>query len=84
MSRRYHISEAMVEGFIRKHPGCTQRDIAAAFPTGDRVYGSHKFVASIVTQMREKGKLPDVPRCAHCKRALTRGNRNTPLTLLTP
>lgn len=76
------ITEAMVEGFISLNPGCTQRDIAAAFPTGNTVYGSHKFVASIVTKMRKSGKLADVPRCPECGRALTRGHRNTPLTLL--
>lgn len=75
------ITEAMVIGYIRRHPGCTQKQIATAFPTGSKLYGSHKFVSAVVARLREKGLVPDVPRCKVCKRALTRGHQNTRLYL---
>jgi len=76
------ITKDMVESFIRYHPGCTQRDIARAFPTGNKIYGSHKFVASHIQELRLEGKLPDVPRCETCKRAMTRGRKNLKLFLI--
>lgn len=75
------ITPKIVEDFIRHHPGCTQRDIARALPTGSKIYGSHKFVASAVGVLRAEGKLPDVDRCPVCGRAKTRGRKNLKLFL---
>ena len=76
------ITKFMVETFIKHHPGCTQKDIARAFPTGNKIYGSHKFVASHIEALRQEGRLPDVPRCETCRRAITRGRKNLKLYLI--
>lgn len=75
------ITKDAVEQYLREHPGSTQREIAAAFPTGDAVYGSHKFVANHVYALRREKKLPDVERCCACGGAFTRGRRNLKLFL---
>jgi hypothetical protein len=71
-----------VEQYIREHPGCTQKQIAAAFPNNNKLYGSHKFVASAVTELRRMGKVEDVERCDKCGRAMTRGRPNAPLYII--
>lgn len=76
------ITKEKVEEFLRTNPGSTQKEIAQSMPTGDAVYGAHKFVASAVVALRAEGKLPDVERCDHCSQALTRGRRNARLFLL--
>jgi hypothetical protein len=81
-AKKMTITKGMVENFIRHHPGCTQKDIARAFPTGSKIYGSHKFVATRIGELREEGKLPDVERCETCKRATTRGRKNLKLYLI--
>ena len=66
---------------IAAMPGITTADLALKFPVGDPLYGTHKFIATAVAELRQLGLVEDVPRCPHCGAAKTRGRRNGELHL---
>ena len=74
--RRFKVLEA-----IAKSPGVTTAELAVKFPVGDPLYGTHKFIATAVAELRQLWLVEDVPRCPTCGAAKTRGRRNGELHL---
>lgn len=67
--------------FIAQNEGCTSIDVANALPVDHVVYGRQRATSSAIALLRKAGLIKDCPRCPTCDRALSRGQRNVPLSL---
>lgn len=80
----FTVIEQRVYDAIKAEPGITGAQLLTQVQVPESVlYGRQRPISSAIASLRSRGYVSDVSRrCDHCGSALTRGDRNVPLTVL--